>query len=281
MSKVSGLTGAIQSGYVAIVTLLGVQDGQTLQQIEVAGSEASPPKLSQFGLAFLRPDATGTAITPDGQVLEFPGPLEPQLTDSADTTTAVGSISDVVISATDTGYAAPTWSTATLGLVPIPTAARVDATDPTNGFAVITQVMDDRGEFTEASALVDVATGHIHAPVECAPWTYTPMVRSPNSQHAVAGPLLLHGSHPTCIGGGEEEKTVKLTAITNDGTAYGLATETGSSRGATLVVAPGDASEPQVLELPEGASAPIGFLDGDIAIHWDPVSGTITGNPRT
>ena len=47
MSKVSGLTGAIQSGYVAIVTLLGVQDGQTLQQIEVAGSEASPPKLSQ------------------------------------------------------------------------------------------------------------------------------------------------------------------------------------------------------------------------------------------
>ncbi|MFJ4233767.1 hypothetical protein [Cellulosimicrobium cellulans] len=35
-----------------------------------------------------------------------------------------------------------------------------------------------------------------------------------------------------------------------------------------------------VLELPDGASAPIGFLDGDIAIHWDPVSGTITGNPR-
>lgn len=272
--------GLAKSGYVASVTLLDVQDGQTLQQIEVAGSGTNPPKLSQYGLAFLRPDATGTAITLDRQVLELPGPLEPQLTDSADTTTAIGTVGDVVITATDTGYAAPTWGTDTLGLVPIPTATRVDATDPINGFAVITQIMDDRGEFTDASALIDVATGHIQAPVECAPWTYTPMTHSPNSQHAVAGPLLLHGSQPTCVGGGEGDKTVELTAITDDGTAYGIATEPGSSQGAILVVVPGDGPEPETLELPDGASAPIGFLDGDIAIHWDPVSGTITGNPR-
>lgn len=63
-----------------------------------------------------------------------------------------------------------------------------------------------------------------------------------------------------------------LTAVTDDGTAYGRASE------GDLVVAPADGGGPETLALPDGANPPIGFLEGNLAVHYDAGQGIMTAN---
>jgi len=104
------------------------------------------------------------------------------------------------------------------------------------------------------------------------------MATSPDREWKAIGSLRLNPeTEPECFGGGTDERTVTLTAITDEGRAFGVADE------------PGHASTPLQVDLaPDGTvtthevpthglSAPIGFLAGDLAVHWH--DDVLTVNP--
>jgi len=104
---------------------------------------------------------------------------------------------------------------------------------------------------------------------------------SPNGQFGVwrqawysNNEIRCFGAGPVPIAGQENEPRIALTAVTDDGTAFGI-----TSNGDFVVVQPG--AEPVISPMPEGALPPIGVMSGNIAIHWDPATGAITANPIT
>lgn len=267
------------SGYASTVTLLNVETGETVITADVSGSETDLPRLSKYGLAFMLPDGSGLIITPSGQTHEVPGPLAGPPVEPGQTTTAIGTVGDTVITAIEAdasgaggGFESDNWSTADLGLVENPTGTRIDAVDQAMGQVLITAVSKNREDVAEATALVQADSGEIVMEVECSPITFTTFQHSPNGEHRIAGPLLISGTQATCIGGGAGQQEVTLTALSDDGTAYGRASE-----GELVTVSLG--GEPETLPLPDSADAPIGVLEGNIAVHWDGASGVITGNP--
>lgn len=98
---------------------------------------------------------------------------------------------------------------------------------------------------------------------------------SPNGEFAVSGALWISESEGRCIGGGDGQQKVTLTAVDDSGIAYGI------SEQFKLVIVP-VGGDPQVSDLPEvGApktpSPPFAIMDGGIALHWDGT--TVTANP--
>lgn len=100
---------------------------------------------------------------------------------------------------------------------------------------------------------------------------------SPNSEWKVAGPLRLSPQNAgDCTGGGEGQRSVRFTAVTDDGRAFGLAGQGGAD---PLFVDSWPGEEPETSDLPEDARPPIGVMEGDLAIRWDSRTGIITANP--
>lgn len=100
-------------------------------------------------------------------------------------------------------------------------------------------------------------------------------VCSPSGEFSVSGALWISESEGRCIGGGDGQQNVTLTAVDDAGTAYGISEES------KLVTVPAG-GEAQVSDLPEvGApntpSPPFAIMDGGLALHWDGL--TVTANP--
>jgi len=128
-------------------------------------------------------------------------------------------------------------------------------------------------------SLIDISApswfGSILATAECAGESGregASNVASPNGKFGVWQDVWYTSDQIKCFGGGEGQQRVALTAVTDDGTAFGMASE-----GGFVVVRPGE--EPTVMPMPSGALPPIGIMSGDIAVHWEPATGVITGNP--
>ncbi len=79
-----------------------------------------------------------------------------------------------------------------------------------------------------------------------------------------------------CTGGGEGQRSVTFTAVTDEGRAFGLAGQGGSD---ALFVDSKPGEEPETSDLPEDARPPIGVMEGGLAVHWDAKTGVITANP--
>ena len=135
-----------------------------------------------------------------------------------------------------------------------------------------------RGEGGEvAFQVLDAASGEVLATPECGPATASPFVVSPNSEWKVAGSLRLSPQNTgDCTGGGEGQRSVTFSAVTDEGRAFGLAGQGGSD---ALFVDSRPGEEPETSDLPEGARPPIGVMEGGLAVHWDAKTGVITANP--
>jgi len=125
--------------------------------------------------------------------------------------------------------------------------------------------------------VLDAASGNVLAAPECGPAVESQFVVSPDREWKVAGPLRLGpGNRVDCVGGGDGEKSVTFSAVTDEGRAFGTANEGGAD---PLLVDATPGSEPQTHALPDGSNPPIGVMESDLAIHWDIKSGIITANP--
>lgn len=266
--------GLAESRYTAHVTLVDITSGKTTE-VDIAGSDVDAPSLSAVGVAFTLPDGTGVVITPEGETVDVPdiatttGPP-----DNAEADHPILALGDTVIWATtgggeeQTGYATDTWSTGDLDLLDYTQSSSIEALDLALGLVVVGAHASEH-----AFAVVDAATGDVVSDIECRPATFASAVTSPNSKHSVVGPLQLTAHDAQCVGGGEGQQTVTLTAVTDDGTAYGRASE------GNLVVVPAGGGEPETSALPDGANPPIGFLEGNLAVHYDAGQGIVTANP--
>lgn len=214
-------------------------------------------------------------ITPEGETVDVPdvatttGP--PNNSEVKDPILALG---DTAIWATtkggeeQTGYATDTWSTGDLDLLEYTLSSTIDAVDPALGLMVVGAHADEH-----IFAVADAATGDVLSDIEYKPDTLASAVTSPNGEHSVVGPLLLTANDAQCVGGSEGRQAVTLKAVADDGTAYGRASE------GDLVVAPADGGESETSALPDGSNPPIGFLEGNLALHYDAGQGIVTANP--
>lgn len=133
----------------------------------------------------------------------------------------------------------------------------------------------------EAGAVVfqvlDAASGKVLASPQCGPATESQFVVSPDRQWKVAGPLHISPQNAgDCTGGGEGQRSVTFTAVTDEGRAFGLAGQGGSD---ALFVESKPGEEPETSDLAEGVQPPIGVMKGGLAVHWDAKTGVITANP--
>ncbi|OLT39502.1 hypothetical protein BJF86_08835 [Serinicoccus sp. CNJ-927] len=124
--------------------------------------------------------------------------------------------------------------------------------------------------------VLDVETGEVLSNPECDPPTPTQFVTSPGREWGVLDSMRIDANGEVeCVGGGEGERRVILHAITDSGRAFGVAHQ-GANETRFVDLPP--SGEPVVSDLAEGARLPIGVMDGDIAIHWDPEDAILTAN---
>ncbi|WP_425310717.1 hypothetical protein AADG42_18725 [Ammonicoccus fulvus] len=277
--KVEG-EGLSTSTYSAMVTLINIGDGALIKEVTVDGSASDAPKLGAIGLGFALPDRTAVVVLPGGEVVEAPpAPSEARLVGAA-------SVGENPIGLWETGsvsalssFGGTGWSSSDSA----PSAATVNSlvygsdmdllllgrwNEPTTGQGKAGEVVFQ---------LLDAASGSVLAKPECGPAVESQFVVSPDREWKVAGPLRLGpGNKVDCVGGGDGEKSVTFSAVTDQGRAFGAAGEGGAD---PLLVDSTPGQEPKTHALPEGADPPIGVMEGDLAIHWDTKSGIITANP--
>lgn len=277
--KVEG-EGLATATYAAHVTLINIEDGALIKEVTVPGSESDTPKLGETGLGFALPDVSAVIVTPEGEIVEAPAaPADARLVGAA-------TVGEHPIGLWETGsvntlssFGSPGWSSSDSPPNEAVANAQVFGSDadalllgrwnePTAG----------RGEGGEvAFQVLDAASGEVLATPECGPATASPFVVSPNSEWKVAGSLRLSPQNTgDCTGGGEGQRSVTFSAVTDEGRAFGLAGQGGSD---ALFVDSRPGEEPETSDLPEGARPPIGVMEGGLAVHWDAKTGVITANP--
>ena len=277
--KVEG-EGLSTSTYAAMVTLINIEDGGLIKEVTVDGSASDTPKLGAIGLGFALPDRTAVVVLPDGEVVEAPpASSDARLVGAAsvgehsiglwetDSVNSLSSFGGTGWSSNDSSPSAATVNSLVYGS---------DAeglllgrwNEPTAGTGEPGEVVFQ---------LLDPASGDVLAPVACGPVVESKFVVSPDRAWKVAGPLRLSPQNVAdCTGGGDGEKSVTFSAVTNEGRAFGTANEGGAD---PLLVDATPGSEPQTHALPDGANPPIGVMEGDLAIHWERKTGIITANP--
>lgn len=262
-------------------TLIKVGDGSTeVVNIPVHGaSDWGMPAPDSLAASFALPedDSVGadllpTAVLASGEVREGPIPEDERVNGALairdHVLTTWGSVPD--------GFSGDGWDS--LSTAPSPEHSRAgvlgsDADSLILGVWESTTVSDHDVRYQ----VLDVGDGTVVAGPECGvplPMMASRpnpavMATSPDREWKAIGSLRLNPENePECFGGGPDERTVTLTAITDEGRAFGVADE------------PGHASTPLQVDLaPDGTvtthevpthgpSAPIGFLAGDLAVHW-------------
>lgn len=288
--KASG-SGLAQDGYETRVTLLDLGTGTVIKAVTVPGSATSAPKPGTVGLALSLPDGKGvTAILPNGTTKPLPASTsvrEQSMTNDGGATVGSSSIS-AWGSNTDAGANTSSSSGfAGLGWTSVSEA-------PSTGFMSASIVAGDADRLlvgrwvapgktamdapTIKVQVLDASTGKVVARPSCEPIGQSVFSASPDGKHLVLGPIRMDGSgaNATCIGGGTNQKTVILTAITDEAVAFGTAGAGGSSTSFVTVAPDGKVTtEP----LAAGEAAPIGIMDGAVAVFWDPAKAVLTGNP--
>lgn len=265
-------SGLERDGYQTRVTLLRVSDGSLVKEVSIPGDESHLPHPGSVGLGFYLAgqSSRASAVMPDGSVREMPA------TDGQKVVGAV-TIGPYALAITGespdtpTGFSGSGFDSNSLAPSPSHTLARVQAGDGA-GLAV--------GRFAipygaVAWRVFDASTGKVLGEPNCDPGASTVITASPNRTWGVIGPIRLDAAgNPSCIGD-KGQKTVTLTAVTDEGRAFGSATQGGSD---ALFVDLQPNGEVKTSTLPKGAASPIGVMGGNIAIHWDSNDAIVTAN---
>lgn len=277
--KVKG-EGLATTTWSSLVTLINVGDGTLIKEVNVPGSESDSPKLGEIGLGFALPDRSAVVVTPEGQIVEAPAaPADARLVGAA-------SVGEHSIGLWETGsvntlasFGASGWSST--DSLPDENTVNGQVFGSDADSLVLgrwNEPAAGSGEAGEvAFQVIDAASGQTFGTLECGPAVATQFAVSPNRQWKIAGSLRLSPQNEgDCTGGGEGQRTVRFSAVTDQGRAFGSAGEGGSD---TLFVDSTPGQEPQTHDLPEGARPPIGVMEGGLAVHWESRTGIITANP--
>ena len=217
-------------------------------------------------------DLVPTAVLASGEVREGPIPQDEHVSGALgigdNIVTVWGSVPD--------GFSGDGWDSLSVAPSPEHTRAAVMGSDAENlvlGVWETTSVSD----YDVRYQVIDLETGTVVAEPECGVplmmMASRPnpevMATSPDREWKAIGSLRLSPeSEPECSGGGENERTVTLTAITDEGRAFGVAEEPGHTSTPLQVDLAPDGTV-TTHEIPaHGPGSPIGFLDGDLAVHW-------------
>lgn len=257
------------------VTLMKVQDGSLIKQVTIPGTPSQIPQIGSLGLGFALPQGGVSAITPDGDVVDAPTVRSMKTTSGISVGRTGISVWESGGSDAASGFSGPGWDSRTSGPGTRFTSASVLASDA-DRLLVGRWVVPSLSTKDVQIQVLEAPTGKVLSKPSCEPRTAAPLVFSPARSWQVLGPMRLDSAgKATCFGGGSGQKTVTLTAVTDTGRAFGMASADGSEA-LFLDLAPnGDIT---TLAMPEGAELPIGVMDGDIAIHWDSNEAIVTGN---
>ena len=277
--KVEG-EGLSTSTYAAQVTLISIGDGALIEEVTVPGSESDTPELAEIGLGFALPDRSAVIVTPEGEIVEAPAAhADARLVGAVSVGQHPIGLWETGSVSTLSSFGGSGWSSD--DLLPSEEAANAQVFGSDADTLLLGRWNEPTAGRGEAGAVVfqvlDAASGKVLASPECGPATASQFVVSPDRQWKVAGPLRISPQNTgDCTGGGEGQRSVTFTAVTDEGRAFGLAGQGGSD---ALFVDSKPGEEPETSDLTEGVKPPIGVMEGGLAVHWDAKTGVITANP--
>lgn len=266
--------GLDRDSYDTRVALFNIADGKVIKEVVLQGTEGEAPQPGEIGLGFYLggdPQGTVSVVLSDGEVKELL-PVEGQRTAGAAT------IGDTALTITGDhqpvpdGFNGPGYDSASLAPSPKHTLGSVQASNADNW--LVGRFVVPMGE--AAYRVFEADSGRLLAEPNCDPNEADAITMSPDRSWGVLGPMRLDSEgNATCFGG-ENQRKVRLTAVTDDGRAFGLASQSGAD---DLLVDADHSGEVSTTELPEGAAPPVGVMNDGLAIHWDPHTATLTANP--
>lgn len=268
--------------YEVMVTLLNVGTGAVVKTVTLPGTKNSTPVPSEFGLGFNLRGQGAFAVLPDGSVKKIlksltAGGKQRQVTNAATVGSSVvtlwGGEPSGGTPGPASGFGTDTWDSVSSAPSAKYTDAAVTATDADRLLVGRWNVPNENGSDTVKTQVLDASSGKVLSTAKCEPSPSASVLSaSPNRQHFVNGPLRVETvGKASCLGGGQGQKTVDLTAVTDSGRAFGRV-------GSDLIDVSPDGTV-KTVPLPQGAGAPIGVMNGDVAVHWDAPNAVITGNP--
>lgn len=256
------------------VALFNIADGKVIKKVTLTGTEGSSPEPGEVGLGFHlqgSPEGTASVVLHDGEVKELPA------TDD-EKTTGAATIGDTALTITgDTpsvpdGFTGPGYDSTTLAPSAEHTLASVQASNADSW--LVGRFVVPMGE--PSYRVFDAGTGDLLSEPDCEPVEIDQITMSPSRSWGVLGPMRLDSEgNATCFGG-EGQRTVRLTAVTDEGRAFGVASQAG---GDSVFVDVTPTGEIATSPLPEDAAPPVGVMSGGLAIHWDAHTATLTANP--
>ncbi|SFB09255.1 hypothetical protein SAMN05216266_104291 [Amycolatopsis marina] len=248
------------------ITLLSIDSGEVVANAEVSNPTSAAG--SRSGLAVQIDDYSGfVVVSEDGKTRKIDTTL-------SNRKPLFGEVDGIAFWKDGSGLHTERWTSRDLDLG----SSGVAVVDRALGLLLLENT-SGRGEDRDALSMVKADSGDVLYTVSCPKEPgigasggniANTAVNSPNGKYGVSAALLYSAEQSQCVGGGEQQK-VSLTAVDDNGTGYGLTEKD------DLVVVP-LGGEPAVSKLPGGASPPIGFMTGNIAVHWNESSGTVTGN---
>lgn len=265
--------GLDKDSYDVHVALFKIKDGSLVKEVVLEGTEGNIPEPGDVGLGFYLPGSpTGMAsvVLPDGEVKERPA-VEGEETEGAAT---IGSTALTITGDYDgaSGFAGPGYDSKTLAPSEDHTLASVQASNADSW--LVGRFVVPMGE--PSYRVFDAGTGDLLSEPDCEPVEIDQITMSPSRSWGVLGPMRLDSEgNATCFGG-EGQRTVRLTAVTDEGRAFGVASQAG---GDSVFVDVTPTGEIATSPLPEDAAPPVGVMSGGLAIHWDAHTATLTANP--
>lgn len=256
------------------VALFKIADGSLIKEVALQEKEGQVPEPGEIGLGFYiggDPEGTASVVLPNGDVEELPAVEGEKVAGAA-------TVGDTAVTITGDhqpvpdGFAGPGYDSISLAPSAKHTLASVQASNADNW--LVGRFVVPMGE--AAYRVFEADSGRLLAEPNCDPNEADAITMSPDRSWGVLGPMRLDSEgNATCFGG-ENQRKVRLTAVTDDGRAFGLASQSGAD---DLLVDVDHSGEVSTTELPEGAAPPVGVMNDGLAIHWDPHTATLTANP--
>lgn len=260
--KVEG-EGLATATYAAHVTLINIEDGALIEEVTVPGSESDTPELAEIGLGFALPDRSAVIVTPEGEIVEAPAAhADARLVGAVSVGQHPIGLWETGSVSTLSSFGGSGWSSD--DLLPSEEAAKAQVFGSDADTLLLGRWNEPTAGRGEAGAVVfqvlDAASGKVLASPQCGPATESQFVVSPDRQWKVAGPLRISPQNAgDCTGGGEGQRSVTFSAVTDEGRAFGLAGQGGSD---ALFVDAKSGAVPETSDLPDGARPPIGVMEG-------------------
>lgn len=245
-----------------------------VKQVTLKGDEGSAPQPGKIGLGFFLPgfpEGTATAVLPDGEAQELPAVDGAKTSGAATIGSAALTITSDIPDVKD-GFVGPGYDSTDLAPSDKHTSGAVEASNA-DDWLVASFAMPTR---TEVYRVLDAASGDVLSEPDCDPHGVQQIAMSPDRSWGVLGPMRLDKAGAATCFGGEEQREVRLTAVTDEGRAFGVATEGGTD---DLLVDINPSGDITTTALTGGATPPVGVMSGGVAIHWDPLKAALTANP--